>query len=444
MARSSISASRSSSAGYIANSDYTLYNVLFQTRLQPAHNARVDIQLGYNDKKYGANTFYSARYPSQYEETSTYMASVRGELGDVLKIIPIAYFDRHYDRFELTRGSAAGRNHHRSDVAGGNLILAHRSRLGNTSLAFDLRRENIISSVLGKPMASPEGEYLKSDSRTSAGLALEHSLAWSRWSVSAGALLHRVSPSAGEALGLYPSASLVYRPVDALKLSASWGRSTRMPTFTDLYYTTATHNGNSGLRPEKSESLEAGIRYTRPMAEAYLTAFLLWGRDMIDWVKTDPQDTKWASWNLTKVNTRGAEAGIRLRLSPWLGESASLSLDYARMHQTSDAQGLTSLNALSYLRDKFTARLSHQVGRLSADWYFRFQKRMGTYEKFEGLEKVGNASYPPFSVLDLKLSYKYRFLGFHISINNLYNTHYFDRGNIPQPGLWLMGGVSVF
>ena len=67
---------------------------------------------------------------------------------------------------------------------------------------------------------------------------------------------------------------------------------------------------------------------------------------------------------------------------------------------------------------------------------------MGFYEKYENLVKVGNEHYPAFSTLDLKFNYKYNDLQLNLSMNNLYNTHYFDRGNIPQPGFWLMGGIS--
>ncbi|MDR1918956.1 MAG: TonB-dependent receptor [Tannerellaceae bacterium] len=445
LAESSLSVGYDTSEGYIANSDYTLYNILWQTRLHLPRASKLDVQLGYNDKQYGANTFYSARYPNQYEETSTYMGSLKGEFGDALKIIPIVYWNRHHDRFDLTKGSETGRNYHRNDTYGGNLIFLYRSVLGSTSLGLDLRREDILSSVLGEPMEQPQGPYKKSDARTNAGAALEHTLLWRRWALSAGALLHHTTLLKG-AYKLYPSVSLVYRPTDELKLSASWGKSTRMPSFTDLYYTTETHLGNAGLRPEKSEALDAGIKYSHSFVEAYLTGFLLWGRDMIDWVKTNPQDLKWASWNLTQINTQGVEAGLRFRLAeclPFLGERSSLSLDYARMHQSSDTQGLVSVYALNYLRDKLTARFSHQVfSDLSLDWYFRLQKRMGTYEKFEHLEKVGDQPYPAYSTLDLKLTYPYKAFRFHLSLSNLYNTHYFDRGNIPQPGFWLTGGIT--
>jgi iron complex outermembrane receptor protein len=68
---------------------------------------------------------------------------------------------------------------------------------------------------------------------------------------------------------------------------------------------------------------------------------------------------------------------------------------------------------------------------------------MGVYEKFENLEKVGDAPYPPFSTLDLKLNYAYRHILFSLELNNLYDTYYFDKGNVPQAGFQFIGGISL-
>lgn len=440
----SLSVGYNSSSGYIANSDYDLYNVLWQTRFR-LNESKIDLQLGYNDKKYGANTFYSAKYPNQYERTSTYMGSLKGEFGSKFKIIPIVYWDRHHDQFDLIKDTDKGRNYHRNDTYGANLIFSYESRLGITSLGGELRKEDIMSSVLGKPMVEPHRKYKMYDDRTNTSVAFEHTLSIEKVVLSAGVLMNHNTLLSGK-YRFYPSVSATYRPVEDFNISSSWSKSTRMPTFTDLYYTTETHNGNSGLKPEKSESLDLNFKYNKSFFSAYLTGFLLWGRDMIDWVKVNATDTKWASWNLTKVDTKGLEMGVKFRLAdvfPVLGEQSSVSLDYARMYQTSDAQNMISLYSLNYLRDKFTAQFHHQIYKgFSAGWYFRFQKRMGFYEKYENLVKVGNEHYPAFSTLDLKLNYKYNDLQLNLSMNNLYNTHYFDRGNIPQPGFWLMGGIS--
>ncbi|WP_221412103.1 TonB-dependent receptor plug domain-containing protein [Dysgonomonas sp. ZJ279] len=441
----SLSVGYNSSEGYIANSDYDIYNMLWQTRLKFKGESKLDLQLGYNDKKYGANTFYSPAFPNQYERTSTYMGSLKGEFGSALKIIPILYWDRHHDQFDLVKDTDYGRNYHRNDTYGANLIFMYRSKLGATSLGGELRREDIMSSNLGKPMVEPHRKYKMYDDRINASVVLEHTLNLNKFIVSAGVLVNHNTLLDGE-YKFFPSVDIGYRPIDEFKIYTSWSKSTRMPTFTDLYYTTETHNGNDGLKPEKSESLDLGFKYNDSFVSAYLTGFLMWGRDIIDWVKINPEDKKWASWNHTELNTQGIEAGVKFQLGsylPVLGRKSYLAFDYARLHQDCNTDGLQSIFSLNYLRDKFTTQFSHEIyDGLSAGWFFRYQKRMGSYEKYENQVKVGNERYPAFSTLDLKLNYTYDNLNFNLNLNNLYNTDYFDRGNIPQPGFWLMGGIS--
>ena len=100
----SLSLSRRSSAGYRTNTDYEIYNALWQTRLNLPEENKMDLQLGYNEKKFGANSFYSAKYPNQYEHTQRMIASLRGDLGgERLRLLPTIYWDREYDCFELVR-----------------------------------------------------------------------------------------------------------------------------------------------------------------------------------------------------------------------------------------------------------------------------------------------------------------------------------------------------
>lgn len=443
--QNSLSVGSSSSAGYIANSDYNIYNVLWQTRFNFSNSSNVDLQLGYNDKQYGANTFYSAKYPNQYERTSTYMGSAKGNFGSKVKFIPIIYWNRHHDQFDLVKDTDFGRNFHRNDTYGANLILSYLSRLGNTSLGAEYRTESIVSSVLGKPMSTPYGNFSQYDERTNSGIALEHTFSYRKMAASAGVLFNH--NTLDDELNLFPSINIAYRPVEHFKIFSSWNKSTRMPTFTDLYYTTVTHDGNADLKSEKSEAVEFGLNYNHQFFSAYATGFLQWGRDIIDWVKIETGDgSKYASWNHTELNTSGIEAGVQFalgKLVPIAGDNSTLKLDYTRMHQTIDTQNYESRFALNYLRDKFTAQFNHTiVGSLSASWFFRYQHRMGNYEKIINLESAGYEAYKPFSTLDVKINYAWNNMNIYMNLNNIYDTYYFDLGNIPQARFWLKGGIS--
>jgi iron complex outermembrane receptor protein len=446
--RNSLSAGYKASEGYTPHSDYNLLNMLWQTRWEMREHARIDMLLGCNNKRYGANTFYSAAYPDQYEQTAAYAGTLQGVFtgaANALRFLPSLYWNRHYDRFDLIRNTDTGRNYHRGDTYGTNLVLQYTSPLGVTAAATEWRREVIASSKLGKPLAEAQGHYTRYDGRTVTGLTLEHTLDRPLFAVSAGVLVtHSTLISRLQAC---PSVSASVRPLGAcspLRIHASWSRSVRMPTFTDLYYTTETHVANETLRPERSEAVDLGLRFSRPFVSAYLTAFLMWGRDVIDWVRESPDD-RWASWNLTEIDKRGIEAGFTLRPGtywPALRETV-FSAAYARMTQTCNTRGLESRYSLNYLRDKVTLHLAHPVcPRLSAGWNFRFQQRMGVFSRYENGIAAGLQPYPAFSVLDLRLNYTLRQWNVFLNINNLYDTHYYDIGNVPQAGFWMTAGVA--
>lgn len=440
-----LSVGYNTSDGYMPNSDYDILNLLWQTRLN-VEKSKIDIQLGYNDKQFGANTFYSPKYPNQYDKTKSYLGSIKGETGDKLKFIPLIYWNRHNDNFQLIKGdeSKVKFNHHRTDVYGANLNLQYRSALGITSFGSEFRNENILSSVLGNPMNEPQGKYTKSDERTNVSLALEHNLVLNKLSLSIGILANHNTKFIKN-YKFYPNVNLSYNLVDNLKIFGSWAQATRIPTFTDLYYTTDTHIGNTNIKPEESESFELGLKYSHPFVRAYLNGFYMKGRDIIDWVKENPDD-KWESRNHTKLDKKGIEAGVKFYFQEIFSEldpSTTLQLDYTRLHQNKNSGDLISNYALNYLRDKFTAQFNHPIYKgISAAWNFRWQQRMGEYIKFENLTATTTESFPSFSTLDVKLNWQLNNFDVSLSANNIFDKKYIDLGNVPQAGFWLIGGIS--
>ena len=58
-----LSTGYASSGGYIDNTDFKQLNLFWQSELK-SEEADFQFQAGYNDKGYGANSFYSASYPT--------------------------------------------------------------------------------------------------------------------------------------------------------------------------------------------------------------------------------------------------------------------------------------------------------------------------------------------------------------------------------------------
>lgn len=432
------------SDGYIENSDYRIFNLLYGSRVNLKEN-KIDIQLGYNKKNYGANTFYSAAYPNQYDNTSSVLTSVKGEFGSKLKFLPSIYWNRHYDRFELIKNSGKS-NNHRSDVLGSNLNMQYHSKLGLTNFGLELRNESILSNVLGLMMSSPIGDYTKKDNRLNLSYMLQHNIKYKGFTMAMGVLGFE-NTSFKQAFKLYPSLSVDYKINNNINVFSSYSQSSRLPTFTDLYYTTKTHIGNTDLKQEESESVELGSKYRNRYFLSYVSGFWLGGKNMIDWVKKNPED-KWESKNITKMSKFGLEVGVKLFLNEMISVlkyPTTLKIDYSRMNQEVIKNDYISNYALNYLRDKLTAQLYLPLYRdkLSTTISFRYQKRMGQYLKYEDLKPTQKEDYPAFTTTDISLNYNFKNFNIYCNMNNIFNTKYFDLGNVPQPGFWLIGGVSI-
>jgi len=259
---------RMSSDGYTNNTDFKNWNAFYQTKLNTKPGT-LDFQIGKTNKAFGANSFYTATYPDQFEETKTTFASLKFETGTKIHITPSIYWRRNQDRFELFRSEPVtwpafykGHNYHLTDVFGSNLNAWFFSRFGKTAFGAEIRTENVWSNVLGKALTTPievPGEagqfFTKSYSRTTISYFIEHSVYLKNLTVSAGAMTNWIS-DLGFGWNIYPGLDASYALSDRLKFYGSANSSMRMPTFTDLFYSGPTNIGNPDLKPEKSITYE--------------------------------------------------------------------------------------------------------------------------------------------------------------------------------------------
>lgn len=448
------------SDGAVENSQFYQGKAFYQGRYR-GEEADVDWNLGYSRQQYGANTFYSAAYPNQWEETERWIASVRAESKGKLHLTPTLYWNRNYDHFQLTRGSNMGENFHRSDVYGIGLNSWWKWSLGKTSIGADIRNEGILSSNLGRPIAdaadfvqahgTDEADsifYNKKDNRTNVSYYLEHDILFNKVTVSLG-MLANLNTALDEKLRLYPGIDVSYRPADQWKLTASFNQALRMPSFTDLYYKSPTQEGNVGLKPEKVSAFNLNARYRIQPFEAQVNAFYTHGTDMIDWVMYNDSDI-YHSANF-ELNNMGFEVSTGIYFRQLFGESCPLNkftAAYAFIHQErEDEVNIYKSNyALEYLRNKVVLTLdSRIVSNLNGSVTYRFCDRMGGYIKYdENHKSTGElVNYKPYGIVDLRLSWDAKNYTIYAEASNLFDQEYYDLGNIAQPGIWVKGGVKV-
>ncbi len=421
------------------NSDYGAFKA-FGHGTHDFGRRNLSWQAGVSNKDFGSSTFYSAAFDDQFEHTLKTFAAIKSEGKGLLHFSPALYWNHGEDRFELFRHAPEKYpfNYHKTDVAGVNLNFRIESRLGQTAFGAEARHERIVSTNLGERRAQPQGVYVCGLSRTAVNLFLEHHVEVGRLSASAG-LTTVYNTGNREGIRLFPGIDANFRVSDAVRLYASYNTSYRMPTFTELYYSVGGHLADPNLKAEKLRALEGGVKFLGRGIRAFASVYYNRGYDLIDWIKdiSAGDDAPWMSVNHTRLNTFGQEVSLRMGLPELMGKPGfffrSVNLGYS--HQTQDKPleaHLRSIYSMEYIRHKIVVQADFRfLENLALDLSWRYVDR-----------STGSDLLTPYNLLDAKLSYDFPQVNLFLRVNNLLNRTWYDFGDIPQPGIWLMAGVA--
>lgn len=443
------------SDGGTDNSDFVNGNAFYNAKYN-VEGLSASLQTGFSSKEYGANTFYSGAYPNQWEKNTRIFAALKGETSGKINFTPILSWIRSTDHFELVRRSSFGENFHRNDVFSFSLNAWTKWVLGRTAIGAELRSDNILSSNLGKPLDStqyvsihghPEQMYTHKANRTDINYFLEHSVVLSKFTLSAGLLANR-NTAVDEKFRVYPGVNVSFRPSSEVRLFASWNKSMRLPTFTDLYYKSPTEEGNVGLRPEKVSAFKLGTELSLPWLRATFQAYYNHGTDMIDWVMYSADDI-YHSANF-KLDNYGFSVNSAVYFRKIFGERCPLdmlTLGYAYINQDkkNGRDVYRSNYAMEYLRHKLVVTLSSRIySYLKASCSMRWQKREGSYIKYESGKSTGElVDYPSYALFNLKLSWDAPHYEIYVTADNVTARSYRDFGSVSQPRCWIMSGIKM-
>jgi vitamin B12 transporter len=461
-----VAAFHSSSDGHVPNSDFDMSGGHLHA-VRRMGNLKLKAQLGAVHKRFGAQNFYSSLFPDQQEITGTYLGavelrndhapwrwSVRGyyrQHEDLFQLFREG--DGHYrysDGFFVRNGADTARftptffytfhNRHRTQVGGAEASVARSWKGGTTAVGIHGRTEHILSNVLGEPLAAPREApgareaFTRQDARHNLAVHLDHRWEKGRFGADAGVLLNansQFAPQWVQGLDLHMRWNAHHTTY------ASGGRAFRLPTWTDLYYNRGGAQGSLDLQPEHADQLELGHRVAAGRWRLQVALWRRQGRDLIDWVLL-PGETVVRAANLTAVDLNGAELGMSLNTADGRGQGG---LQYA--YQWADQQDFpfTSLYVLDHLEHNLVLWWQHQLGagfqgRMNATW----RTRNGSYVRFsDGLA----TPYPQPLRLDLRVDKRLGAVGLYAAVTNLLDAEQVDRGNVPLPGRWLMGGLVL-
>ncbi len=446
----SLSGGYSRSDGATPNSYFESTRAFYQGEYVD-NDLKVNLQLGYSYKPYGANTFYGSASTDQWESNERYMGALTAQtLVGKLHLAPALSWNRWFDHYQWHKGKPAGENYHQVDTWTASLNSWFESDWGKTSFGFEMRNEGIYSTKLGEAMEtsqyfdvrghdglSDSTQYTHHAARTNVSAFLEHNLLMHQWTVSLG-LLANMNTGLDYKWRVYPGVDVAWRPSNYWKLFLSWNMALRMPTFTDLYYSGTNIEGTSDLKPEKTNDVSLGARFRQAGWRVETSVFYSHKTDMIDWVVyADELAAEQAanasatgtfrSGNFTLDNV-GVEVNASFQPREIWQQSyvQKVGVQYAYIDENSSYNRAVAKSkyAMEYLRHKVVIQADSKLWRnlnLSLSW--RWQDRVGE----------GNQ---PYALLDGRLSWDDSRWSLYADCSNLLNKTYYDYSYIEQPGRW--------
>ncbi|MDA8558439.1 TonB-dependent receptor [Flavobacteriaceae bacterium] len=415
--KSLISYSGNRSDGYRHNTDFKRNNYFVKTSFN-TNKSPVNIIASFNENKFGANGFYaSPSATEQYEETQASLLGVTTTINsEKLSITPRLYWRRGQDEYIYIRDNpSVYRNLHKTNKVSAELSGSYFSKSGITGFGVDFSTVNISSNNLGE------------HKRTTVNLFADHTfqLFDEKLFISPGIALSYFSDMSFHS---FPGIDLGYNVSSDFKIYSNIGKTYRIPTYTDLYYSDRTTVGNENLNPESATSTELGLKYNSSNFKFSAALFNRSAKNIIDYVKSSENDL-WKAENIGSLTTKGYEFDISysFKSSYDLSNVNSISIGYTNI---SDDNYVTDINFSKY---SLNSLKHHLISKLN----LKYIKNINHSIVYKYSERSDKSNY---SVLDSKIMYK---KGLYIYINNILDEIYSETNLVPMPGRSFLVGFNV-
>ncbi|NBO60233.1 MAG: TonB-dependent receptor [Flavobacteriia bacterium] len=440
--RQSVSFGYDKSNNYRYNSNQTNQQVFYDAVLPLAKNQELKALLGYSDRSFGANGYYTPSFPDQWESTQMAIAGLshRAGMGKVT-LLTKASLRTHRDEFRLKRFDPAFyTNKHWSEVITVEETGKWESSLGTTGFGGEWRLEGLNSTNLGER------------ERTYVSGFVDHTVKLLENKLLLVGNVHyfNLYMNGNTHQKILPGFELAFQPVASLRFFGNIGQSYRAPSYTELFYQDYSNVGNPNLQPEYATNAEVGLCYSNTWGQSVSGSRDSWKSklsmdaalyrrnttNMIDWVRstTVPQDP-WMPVNLSSVIFTGIESNVFYR---WNGDGTFMLNEVSLGYNYTDAnhQFVDPLQT-SQSRYAFSGLRNQLVGRITASLTHWVTVSMA----YRGVDRVGGNAY---SLIDAKIQGNLnKTVTVFVEGNNLTNTQYVEAGFVQMPGRWFKAGLQI-
>jgi iron complex outermembrane receptor protein len=412
---------RNFSTGFMADRDYRNEDTSAESWLGSPLGV-TDLLFAVSDRSFGANQFYGD-YPS-WERTKGWFGGVRQDLGTQTEAA-FAY-RRHTDEFVLFRDDPSIYENNHIDGSWQGSLRRTESLPAKTLLLMGLEADgdSIHSNNLGVHARNQGAGYVDVDLRP----------AKKRWSLSVGA---REEIFSGGALAVFsPELAGSLRLASSLKLRATGGYGFRIPTYTDLYYSDPSTQGNASLKPESAWTADGGVDWT-PSAKVTLSAtgFYSQQHETIDYVKSatpnpylpaNCPENIWCADNLNGLHFAGVETSFT-----WIpNKSQAVRIEWTALHGAQTAlHGLESEYVFNY-----------PVENVHVSWTWAMGHNIVLTNAVQLAQRYQQTLYPVWNATLTRDAWKVRP---YLRLMNASNTGYQEISGVNMPPRTIMGGVAI-
>ena len=425
---------RKESEGYRYNTDFKNDEFFIKNNFK-IKDQKISAIAAFNQRKFGANGFYASPAAiDQYEETQ---ASLVG-FSTIFKknnliIKPKLYWKRNQDMYVyLRQDPSVYRNLHISNKVGAEVNMSLNNRLGIMGLGIDVSNTTLSSNNLGERDRKMLHIFVEQQMRFfDDNLDLTPGLAITYFSD----LANSTDPDSAESSDgwtniphIYPGIDLGYSFNEKFKLYSNIGYTFRIPTYTDLFYSSPTTEGNENLGYEKAFTSELGIKYKKGNFILNFSVYNRAASDVIDYVKNEESDP-WQANNIREIITTGFELNMGYKF--YLGNFNSHQINFGFSNLKDDLKQ-TEFNFSRYA-------LNSLKNQITATYSFELNDKIFSTIAFKNAQRADEDKY---SVIDFRTSYKIKNITLSVILNNMLDAKYTETNLVPMPGFNSLIGIK--
>ncbi|HUF67281.1 MAG TPA: TonB-dependent receptor [Longimicrobiales bacterium] len=404
-ATSAIAAWGTRTSGFMFDREVATGGASFAATFSP----RRKLAVSHLRNAFGANGFYGPS-PSKEWTDQTLVSFADGFGGARRRVSTRTAYRTHGDHFlwDIHRPGFA-ENRHRSHAITAAATFRSGTDRNWTSLGAEMGLDWIRSNNLGDHAFKRAGALIELQRAIGTRTTVYPGLRYDRYS------------AFGD--NWSPSVSAVVTLSRSVRARASAGRAFRVPTFTERYYRDPAHEARSGLGPERAWGFDGGIDWTAGPWSLSVTPFARLEADVIDWVRTSPQD-RWQTANIHEVRTRGIEAGTT---RSWRG--GFLRAEYAWIDSAAPSLSQLSKYVADYARHSLAASASFGVPGRASLGVRTDCKRKVDGRSYCGVDVRAGRAFGPFELF--------------VEAANLFNVRYQEIVGVDMGPRWLAAGLRA-